>query len=866
MRRNLLLKRAFAGILFFSVCIAWFKSYTYEYGPGGGYANAPSESSCAQSGCHGGTVGSPGTNLTIDNGQSSFSYLPDSTYTITVTFKSLNSNTTMGFETTALIANNGSPAGTFTNTSSKTQKATFTVGGNTRQYIEHTSSGYIWSTGTAKWSFQWTAPSTNVGDVKFYVVVNDANGDGTDGGDKIYGNTFTMSPSSKLPVASITSSSNSACSGDSIQFFGASTNNPTSFKWTFTGANITSSSLQNPKVRFATAGGRTVTLTTTNAYGTSNTASKAITISNKPADTIGITGSLPMCKGSSVTLTAGVAGSYSWSNGATSQSITVKDTGTYFVTLSNGTCSINSQKVHVTYLPQPIASISANFKGDTICSAQPVTLTAPAGYKRYDFYNNLTLLKSDTAHSYTLSPTLSTNLFYVVIFNSGGCSDTSDTVKAITRPRLKTPVLTCGTSTTSSITMSWNAVTGAAYYQVSEDSGKTWKFPSSGAKGLSHTVTGLTFSESLALRVKAASYSSGCSSSLDGVGVCTTKSCSGITYDMSADTVICEGSQAEVNFSNISSSRYSIVLNNGTASRTTAYTFNPVSDTAANFKIYDSLNLGCPPVNINVRIRVAALPQFSLSGGNSTYCSGERVTVAASGSYPRYIFYKNGVKVQDSSLTTLSYSTDAKGGKDSLSVVAFNSSGCQGPAVQSEIIVHARPKPDFTFARQDTVYQFTDLSPEANGNSADSLVANRIWQFGDGQSSTDKSPVHHYAADGVYTVKLIAYNTVGCADSVEKSIDYKLGIQTNTLTSKLSVSPNPFSNWLELRFALEKAGKYQIRLLNSTGVPVINWQTYSLTQGTNSVRLNTADLPAGTYLVQVTDGSAAGAVTVIKKY
>jgi PKD repeat protein len=166
--------------------------------------------------------------------------------------------------------------------------------------------------------------------------------------------------------------------------------------------------------------------------------------------------------------------------------------------------------------------------------------------------------------------------------------------------------------------------------------------------------------------------------------------------------------------------------------------------------------------------------------------------------------------------------------------------------------------------RQDSAYQFIDLSPESNGNPADSFVLRRMWQFGDGASSTDKSPLHHYANDGEYNVKLVVFNPSGCSDSIEKRIDYKLGIKNSSLSSNLIVSPNPFRNYVELRFNMEKPAEYRIRLVNSTGIQVLNWQTYSLTQGINTIRLNTSNLPYGTYLLQITDGISSAATTIIK--
>jgi hypothetical protein len=68
-----------------------------------------------------------------------------------------------------------------------TQRVTGGVAG--RIYIEHGAIGRatgVGKTGGFSWQFNWTAPSSGEGDVTFYGVFNAANGDGSNGGDKIY--------------------------------------------------------------------------------------------------------------------------------------------------------------------------------------------------------------------------------------------------------------------------------------------------------------------------------------------------------------------------------------------------------------------------------------------------------------------------------------------------------------------------------------------------------------------------------------------------------------------------------------------------------------------------------------------------------
>ena len=78
----------------------------------------------------------------------------------------------------------------------------------------------------------------------------------------------------KAPVAGFAASATSVAEGQSVQFTDQSANNPTSWAWTFEGANSTSSTAQNPAVVYAKAGTYSVSLTASNAAG-SNTITKS---------------------------------------------------------------------------------------------------------------------------------------------------------------------------------------------------------------------------------------------------------------------------------------------------------------------------------------------------------------------------------------------------------------------------------------------------------------------------------------------------------------------------------------------------------------------------------------------------------------
>lgn len=84
------------------------------------------------------------------------------------------------------------------------------------------------------------------------------------------------------PVSVISASNTQGCAGATIQFQGGSSGGPaTSYQWTFPGGNPSSSTLQNPVVTYPANGQYSVTLQTTNQYGTNtSTETNFIVISN----------------------------------------------------------------------------------------------------------------------------------------------------------------------------------------------------------------------------------------------------------------------------------------------------------------------------------------------------------------------------------------------------------------------------------------------------------------------------------------------------------------------------------------------------------------------------------------------------------
>ena len=118
------------------------------------------------------------------------------------------------------------------------------------------------------------------------------------------------------------------------------------------------------------------------AGGCTNTSAPIIITTVATPATITASGSLTFCSGGSVLLTANAGNAYLWSNGATTQSISVTQSGNYTVTVTNASgCSATSSAIQVTVgtITAPVADISPLPVITGECSATASAPTAKDG-------------------------------------------------------------------------------------------------------------------------------------------------------------------------------------------------------------------------------------------------------------------------------------------------------------------------------------------------------------------------------------------------------------------------------------------------------------------------------------------------------
>jgi len=241
-----------------------------------------------------------------------------------------------------------------------------------------------------------------------------------------------------FPVAALSASDSTICINDCISFTDLSIGTPTSWSWYFFGSSTPTSSQQNPtNICYPTAGTFDVALVAINSAGSDSIfMNNFITVN--PLPTVVASNDTTICNGSSATISASGASSYSWDNGlGVGQSHTVNPTTTttYAVTGTDANGCQNTDNVIVTVNPLPTVVASND---TTICNGSSATISA-SGASTYSWDNGL-----GAGQSHTVNPTTTTT-YVVTGTDANGCQNTDNVIITVTN---------CGTAPTASFSAS----------------------------------------------------------------------------------------------------------------------------------------------------------------------------------------------------------------------------------------------------------------------------------------------------------------------------------------------------------------------------------------------------------------------------
>ncbi|REC79208.1 hypothetical protein DRF60_07935 [Chryseobacterium elymi] len=245
-----------------------------------------------------------------------------------------------------------------------------------------------------------------------------------------FGYGFTFSP-----IAEFSATPTSTFTGSNVQFTNLSQGTPISTLWNFgDGANVLTSTQNNPVVAFSTVGNHYAELSAD--YGNSLISSLKIDnyVQTSQIDAPVVSATQPNCSVSSgsITVTSPLSGvTYSFDNGNTfqiSNTISGLSSGNYQVKVKNQQGTV-SQATNVTINSAPavpmIPVITITQPTCTV-STGGITVTSPALGMEYSFDGGVTYQTSNTKNG------LQAGTYQIMIKNSDGCTSvTSATINAV---------------------------------------------------------------------------------------------------------------------------------------------------------------------------------------------------------------------------------------------------------------------------------------------------------------------------------------------------------------------------------------------------------------------------------------------------
>lgn len=611
-----------------------------------------------------------------------------------------------------------------------------------------------------------------------------------------------------------------ACNSDLVQFENNSVVKTSEAIYNWDLGNGLKAGIKDPSARY-NPGAKEVSLKITDLVGCSSTLTKTIEIfapvEKRP---IVISGNLKICSGDSVQLTAPASTvGYEWKNGLTtilesSQTIYVKESGSYSVAYTEASCNMTTESVEVRVFELKNSSISFNGSG---CEGSELkvslsetnsglhTVLWKQGENTLPFATSgfvIPLLTADNAGTYTA----------IVEEKSSGCEYKIPTKELIVKTGPYVPYL---------YSIKPNACLGDTINIVYANPypnphAKAWMLDNVVLESANAEILSLTRGKpDSKVTLKITDNATGCFSTSNELPITFSKE---VKPKLSNNIESCELASASISI-NVKPEKYDFKwYKNGDSISNFIFRMDFVSlsrpDTGSYYAVVISKAVngnvaGCQSFTDTVTVKVKSSPAKPEISGDKEFCSGN--SIALQSSVTSNILWSTGET--GSSITVFE--------KGIYSVTATDpSTGCQS---KSTVSVIENPTPDFRFLGTG-VYEFCGSEPlKLNGLSAYPSFQWKLNGVDYGKPNKDLYP----RKSGSYTVfattdkgcvgesDTLRVKTLPCACLVVTTED---GLNIGSLRDAINCA-NTKAGPDNISFAIESAGPHTI-LLDSI-LPVI---------------------------------------------
>ncbi len=794
--------------------------------------------SCSSGGgCHSGGTATPVFTLTSSPAFTSNTYVPGTTYTITV---KLTGYPKFGFDIEML---NGTLAtSTATGTFSALTNCQIVPAGTYPKSITQTAPIATASSAT----YSWVAPAS--GTVYIYGDGNGVNGTGSTSGDKAVLFTQVLMPCAGATTPGTIAGTATVCSGSSNTYSIAAVSGATSYTWTLPGGWTGTSTSASITATAGTTSGN-ITVVANNSCGSSAAQTFAVTVSAPPVMPAAISGTTTVCSGSSNTYTvAAVSGATSytwtlpggWSGTSATNSITATagaTGGNISVTANNscGSSTVRTLAVTMAAGPATPAAISGTA---AVCSGSSNTYTIPAVSGATSYTWTLPGGWSGTSTSTSIAATAGTINGNITVTANNGCgSSTAQTFAvSVTNPPAApaaisgTAAVCAGTSTTYTVA----AVSGATSY--------TWTLPG-GWTGTSSTnsITTTTGASSGNISVTA---NNSCGSSAAHTLAVTINTAPAMPGVISGGAAPCSGTSSGYSIAAVSgATSYTWTLPGGWTGTSSTSSISATAGTSGgNITVIANNACGSSPAQtFAVTSGVTPATPGAISGSTAV-CSGaaDTYTVAAVSGASSYTWSLPGGWTGTS--TTNSITTVPSATSGNVTVKANNACGSSAISTLAITVGGVAPAQPVAISGTSTICSGTSNTysvPVVSGASS------YTWSLPGGWSgSSTSTSITTTAGTGSGTITVTANGS--CGSSTPQTL--------NVTANSTPVLPTAISG--SLTACAGATGVYSVPAV--TGVTSYSWTLpggWTGTSTSNSIN-TTSNGTAGT--ITVTASNACG--------
>lgn len=446
----------------------------------------------------------------------------------------------------------------------------------------------------------------------------------------------------------------------------------------------------------------------------------------------------------------------------------------------DGICFSNpSANIIATVFPIPSVTLTSLDPDNEICEGESITFTAaPSGLDNYEFFNNGVSVQVGASDTYTTSTLTTPNSINIIATDNGCPSVLSNSIVTNVIPA---PLVTITSSDNDNQICEADSVTFTAL-PSGFDNYEFFENGISVQSGVGNTYATTLLQNNTAVTVVATE--NGCpgpSSNIIETAVYTYPTITLIDDD--ADDLICEGTSVTFTALPVGLTNYEFFNNGFSIISSSSETYTTTTLQPNNSITVVGTNVICPSIpSAAIVIEVVPAP-FVNAGADLDICL-ENIQVGLTGFLPLGGTW-SGVGITDTAVGIFNPIISGSGIHPLFYTYTDSVTQCSS----SDTLLFT------VFALQDASFNASPLVLETDSSEpvifsyTGSAAVQYLWDFGDGNTSTEANPQHFFSDTGFYTISLIVVNELGCSDTVV-STRYIEVISKPTLYIPNAFSPN----------------------------------------------------------------------------